>query len=81
MNRTIVKVSPSQVDKPMTIYEGTSGEVFSMAYDPDLDLVYWTDALYSWLLVGSIRSGNLTTVAIDTGLMQPYQVLLAISKG
>ena len=65
------------------LHYGTSTEVNGIAVDWVTDNIYWTDALYNWIMVLRVKLNNhvYTKVLLRTQLDQPHAIALHPAQG
>jgi len=64
-----------------TLYEGISDKVNGLAVDWTTDVVYWTDATYDVILAASMGPTDVVEVIKDTGLDEPFGLIVYPQKG
>ena len=64
------------------IYYGTSSEVNGVAFDWVARNLYWTDALYNWIMVAKAEEKtNLTRRLLTTGFDKPHDIAVYPQRG
>ena len=65
-----------------TTFQGTSSQVRGLAVDWVSSTVYWTDALYNWIIVAPARKeSQIFNILIYSGLDQPNGIAVHPDKG
>ncbi len=65
-----------------TSFGGTSSEVRGIAIDWVAETVFWTDALYNWIIVApATRESELFHILVNSGLDEPNGIAVHPGKG
>ncbi|XP_046577867.1 low-density lipoprotein receptor-related protein 4-like [Haliotis rubra] len=84
MNKRIQSLVLNGSTDTSDVFTGTSPEVYGMAVDWQSGNLYWTDALYNWIIMAPLHARNKTRtykIIIQTGLDSPHGIAVHTTRG